>query len=291
MKSLTLTVFVTCFNRESSILRALNSLSAQTDMNFNIIIVDDASTDNSVNIIEKFIQSNPSLRVQLYKQRQNLGQNSAINKAFYESDSELIAFLDSDDIWKENFVEEMKNPFQLSHIGFAYCRLVNGPKWELEGEDIFRAVLKQGFLSSLGTLVARRSALESIIPLPERFFVNDMCQDDHISFELSRRYSCKLVPMELYQIIGTENSITRDRYYLALGWFQLFTFYKKDILSIDDKDAIQMYYTKCLTLSLRAKSPNLFRQIFSDAQKTVGLIRAILYVNISILKITQRAFV
>ena len=280
---------VTCFNREDTILRALESLRSQSDRSFDIIVVDDASTDNSVEKIQSFINENTSLILRLYKQQSNLGQNAAINKAIRESESDLIAFLDSDDAWAEKFVEEMKVPFREADIGFAYCRCLHGPKWKLEGSNIFEAVLKQGYLSALGTLVVRRNAMISISPLPERLFINDMCQDDQISLELSRRYSCRLVPLELYKVIGTNKSVTKNKFNLALGWFQFFIYYKSDILHLNDQNTFVMYYKKCFTLAVKAKSFKLVKLILSDSLKVLGLFASIRYTTASLIKILIRA--
>ena len=289
MKTLSLSVIVTCFNRDNTILRALESLRAQSDPNFDTVVVDDASTDNSVDIIESFIHENPSLRIRLYKQRSNLGQNAAINRAVSKIDSHLIAFLDSDDVWAEKFVEEMRAPFREPTIGFAYCRVLNGPKWNLEGENIFEAVLKQGYLSTLGALVVRRNSMISISPLPERLFINDMCQDDQISFELSRRYACRLVPLELLEMIGTNNSMTRNKFNLALGWFQFFNFYKSDIQRLKDHSTFVMYYQKCFVLAAQPRSLKLVSLILADSLKVLGLTTSVRYTSASLLKILFRA--
>ncbi len=266
---------VTCFNRADTIERALNSIARQTFQDFEIIVVDDGSTDNSVMIIKDFVKSNLELNIRIYEHAINRGQNASINTAISNSNSELVAFLDSDDEWKPNFLKEMKKPFEDSNIGFAYCRLVGGPEWHLEGDLIFPEVLSQGFLSALGTLVVKSEAVYCISPLPERIFVNDMCQDDYICFELSKFFSCAHVPLNLYRIIGSSTSITRNVKDLALGWYQFYKHYENDIIKFTNKSVAEKYLFKCLNLALRSLSWKLLTRIMQDIICTLGYSKAI----------------
>ena len=73
---------VTSYNYEKYILQTLESIKNQSYSNFEIIVVDDCSNDNSCKIIENFIADNQDLRITLIKQEINQGQLSAMQRGF-----------------------------------------------------------------------------------------------------------------------------------------------------------------------------------------------------------------
>lgn len=86
-------VLIPCYNAGRWIAETLESVLAQTWPNFEVIVVDDGSSDNSVSVIEEF----GSERIKLVKQ-QNAGAASARNRAFNESRGDFIQYLDADDL-------------------------------------------------------------------------------------------------------------------------------------------------------------------------------------------------
>ena len=267
----TVAVIVTCFNREDTLLRALDSVVSQTYKNISLIVVDDASTDKSKDVIEEFKNKHNKMDINIVSNSSNKGQNASINLASRYLFSDLVCFLDSDDMYEPDFVNQLVKPFKNAEIDFAYCRLKNGPKWHLQGKNIYGLVLEQGYLSSLGTLMIRSKIFKSIIPLPERLFVNDMCQDDFICFKLSQRYSFAHVPMELYKIIGTTNSLTKKDKVNALGWLQLYTFFKNDILEFAGQDALKKHYKKTLFMAFQSFSFELIMKNLIEIKKTFSI--------------------
>jgi len=93
---LKISVITPVYNRSSTIARALDSLLAQTYRNFEVLLVDDGSSDNSTQIIEPYLQDN---RFRLICLPQNSGVNKArnIGLANISDDSAWVTFLDSDD--------------------------------------------------------------------------------------------------------------------------------------------------------------------------------------------------
>lgn len=89
-----ISVIVPVFNTEKYLSECLESVLAQTDMNFELIVVNDGSTDSSVDIVESFIKKDD--RVKLFSQK-NKGLSSARNLGIKEALGEYIYFLDSDD--------------------------------------------------------------------------------------------------------------------------------------------------------------------------------------------------
>ena len=85
------------YNSEKFIEQTLQSIIKQTYKNWELLIVDDCSTDNSVKIIKKYVANDK--RIQFYKLKENSGAAVARNKAIEKAAGTFIAFLDSDDLW------------------------------------------------------------------------------------------------------------------------------------------------------------------------------------------------
>ncbi|TJY34755.1 glycosyltransferase family 2 protein [Pontimicrobium aquaticum] len=97
-------IIMPSYNSEPYIAASITSVINQTYQDWELIIVDDASTDNSYNIISEF--SKKDNRIKLIKQTQNLGAGAARNTAIKAAKGNYIAFLDSDDIWKPHKLEK-----------------------------------------------------------------------------------------------------------------------------------------------------------------------------------------
>lgn len=96
-------VVITVFNKEKYIADTLKSVLAQTFTDFEIIILNDGSTDNSEAEILKF--KDPRIR---YFSQKNEGAAAARNAAIKKANSEYIALLDADDYWYPFYLEEQK---------------------------------------------------------------------------------------------------------------------------------------------------------------------------------------
>ena len=102
-------VVIPLYNKQNSIIATLQSVLAQTYKNFEIVVVDDGSTDNSAQVVEEFFEKHPSLqggdRGRLVK-KPNGGVCSARNRGIQEAKYDYIALLDGDDLWDEHYLEE-----------------------------------------------------------------------------------------------------------------------------------------------------------------------------------------
>jgi glycosyltransferase involved in cell wall biosynthesis len=96
-------VVIPLYNKESYIIETLQSVMKQTYTNLECIIVDDGSTDKSVEIANDFVSEN-KLPWSLISQK-NSGQTKARNHGIQQARGEYIAFLDSDDLWPPNKIE------------------------------------------------------------------------------------------------------------------------------------------------------------------------------------------
>ena len=102
-----ISVVIPLYNKEKQIACTLQSVFEQTFQNFEIVIVDDGSTDNSVEEVEKF----DDFRIRLIHQT-NAGVSAARNRGIEEASGELIAFLDADDVWMPEYLATQYGLYQ-----------------------------------------------------------------------------------------------------------------------------------------------------------------------------------
>lgn len=102
-----ISVVIPLYNKEGQIAHTLQSVFTQTFQNFEIVVVDDGSTDNSVEEVEKFDDS----RIRLIHQT-NAGVSAARNRGIEEARGELIAFLDADDVWMPEYLATQYGLYQ-----------------------------------------------------------------------------------------------------------------------------------------------------------------------------------
>ena len=105
-----ITIGILCFNAEHTIERAIQSALKQKNCEFEIIIVDDASTDQSISRIHKFL-ANPKIR--LIKHNYNEGQGAARNSVINAARGIFVIFFDDDDYSKPNRIKVQKETIQI----------------------------------------------------------------------------------------------------------------------------------------------------------------------------------
>lgn len=112
-----ISIITTSYNYSEFIAETIKSIQAQTYSDWELIVVDDASCDNSVEIIKSFCDDK---RIKLICHDKNKGLTQAVKTGLKYAKGEWIAFLESDDLWNENTLDErinaIKNHPQVSII-------------------------------------------------------------------------------------------------------------------------------------------------------------------------------
>lgn len=96
-----ISVVIPLYNKEKSIARTIRSVQNQTEQRFELIIVNDGSTDNSASVVQSLLDSGRIIN------QENAGESAARNRGVLEAKTDLIAFLDADDEWKPGFLSHI----------------------------------------------------------------------------------------------------------------------------------------------------------------------------------------
>lgn len=201
-------VILNNYNYASYIGEAVMSVLNQTYKNFELIIVDDGSTDNSRDIIDGFANQHPNLITKVYKS--NGGQGSAFNAGYNVSKGEIIAFLDSDDYWFEDklerIVREHENSDIVEHslvINNKYCRYLENKENAQFKMKEYNIYSRFGETSSLSFT---RLLLEKVFPIPEESL--RICTETYVVY-LGLYYSNKITTIKdalgFYRVHGKNN--------------------------------------------------------------------------------------
>ncbi|NMD70863.1 glycosyltransferase family 2 protein [Bacillus sp. DNRA2] len=114
-----LSIIIPVYNAEKTIGRAILSVIEQTEVDFELLLVNDGSTDNSLAVMTQFAEMNP--RIKLFS-RPNEGVSGARNFGIEQAKGKFISFLDADDYYAENglgsFMKELDDHTQLVIYGY-----------------------------------------------------------------------------------------------------------------------------------------------------------------------------
>lgn len=110
-------VVVPSFNYAHFLPETLDSVLAQTFKSFELIVVDDGSTDNTKEVMKPYL-NDPRVR---YVYQENRGPSAARNTGIRESRGQLIAFVDPDDLWYPTKLQKQLALMESGEIGLCYC--------------------------------------------------------------------------------------------------------------------------------------------------------------------------
>ena len=105
-----ISVYLTTFNRSSLLIRAIDSVLSQTYQNWELIIVDDCSTDNTEEVVNQYIKKHKHIKY--IKNETNIGACASRNKAINMAQGKFITGLDDDDYFLPNRLESFNNGWE-----------------------------------------------------------------------------------------------------------------------------------------------------------------------------------
>ncbi|OKH27679.1 glycosyltransferase family 2 protein [Chroogloeocystis siderophila] len=160
-------VIIPVYAVEQYIADALQSVLSQSYQNFEIILVDDGTPDNSIKICKQF--TDPRIKI---IQQKNRGASAARNNGIRHAQGEYIAFLDADDTWVSEKLEKHINHLEKSPnvgVSFSYCSFIDeaGKPLGLYNATEYKVITPEAILcrnpiANPSCLVTRREVLEEI---------------------------------------------------------------------------------------------------------------------------------
>ena len=159
-------VVIPMYNAQRFIENTLNSVLRQTEKRFEIICVDDFSTDKTVEIVER-IQKTDS-RIKLLKNSDNMKVSFTRNRGVLKAQSEWIALLDSDDMWEDTFLEKVlaKRDEMNASMVVTSEKLMDDNQTVLgefivKDEITYKDLLKQNSVSCSAVMVKKQLLVEN----------------------------------------------------------------------------------------------------------------------------------
>lgn len=244
---------ITTYNRDVVILeRALKSVLNQSYKNVETIIINDSPENIELanrieDMVNKYISK--SFNLKYYKLDKNSGACKARNIGLEMSKGEYIGFLDDDDEWKNNKVEELIKVFdQYPDAGLVYCNaiIVNDDdktsmlrfKKDQPSGKIFEILLSKNTIGSCSFPVFKRQVIENV-----HGFREDMpaLQDLELYLRISRQENCYYCPepLVIYHVYNGER-ITRNKNKRIEAFEKINIEFRNDI--IKDKKIMNKFY-------------------------------------------------
>ena len=183
-------VIIPVFNRSSVLTRAINSVLHQSFKNFELIVIDDGSTDDTEMVLSSFIESGA---IKYFKQ-ENFGVSAARNLGASKARGEWLAFLDSDDEWHPDKLQIQIDFLTInSHLQIAYGEelwIRNGVRVNKKiihqkfGGWIFEKCIQQCFIAP-SSVILKASLFSEMGGFDESFQV---CEDYDLWLKISSLY-------------------------------------------------------------------------------------------------------
>ena len=203
-------VVMSAYNTEKTIAESIESILNQSYQNFEFLIIDDCSTDKTLEIIESYKKKND--KVKLFKNKTNLGLTKSLNILIEKSSGQYIARQDADDISLHHRVQEQMKLLKRDNLDFCTTRaIIKDSKKLRPGVSSFlpkKVALKFKNPFIHGTLLVKKTVINKIGNYDENFYY---AQDYKLFFDLLEyNYNFKVISKPHY-ILNVKNNISENK--------------------------------------------------------------------------------
>ena len=224
-------VIVPTYNRSGLLKNAINSILNQTYQNFEIIIIDDCSTDNTLEIVKQMKDK----RIKYFKNEVSLKATGSRNKGIENSSGDFIAFLDDDDEWYPQKLEIQLEKFKDSEVGLVYGAIdlyfealdFKYPTTPSKKGRLFKELLIKNIIGATPSVILRKEALRN-----DKFDINFSAREEYdLWIQISKKWKIDYVETSFVKSYYRNNidriSTNLDNYVQGIN--QLNKKYEKDI--------------------------------------------------------------
>jgi len=213
MPSETISVVIPAYNSSATIVESLDSIAGQTFPVHEIIIVDDLSADNTIDVVKSWRNDHGEVKLVLIEQLQNSGPAGARNRGINAATGDWIAFLDSDDAWLSSKLSTQLNALSSASDVVLVCGCTI-PLGEDRGEEsggVERELVLADFVAhnpiATSTVIAKREVLVALGGFDEQF-----CgpEDYDLWLRLVSEYKCLRLAIPLSRYRNTVGSLSMD---------------------------------------------------------------------------------
>ncbi len=167
---------------ENYIIRCLESVKNQTYKNLEIILVNDCTPDNSVEIIEKYMTDNPLLNITLFHLETNLGLSVVRNTAITHSSGKYIYMLDSDDYITDDCIEKLVENSEKYNCEITVSDSVCEYENTGERKQMFKITAKEPYIKGNDNIF--KAFIEGQYPIigPNKLYLKSFIEEHHLAF-------------------------------------------------------------------------------------------------------------
>jgi len=197
-------VIIPAYNASQFIAEALDSVFAQTFDDFEVIVIDDGSTDDTREIVQKYQKK---LK---YVYQENAGPSSARNSGIRMAEGNYIAFLDSDDLWLPDKLEKQVAVFKANpKLGMVitenilfdergiFCTKVGKKEYLMNGDLVANIFLRSGVVTP--TIMVRRDVFDEVGYFEEYLRI---AEDDNMWIRIAAEFDVDLLDESLTKVRG-----------------------------------------------------------------------------------------
>ncbi|WP_424684906.1 glycosyltransferase family 2 protein [Enterococcus sp.] len=204
-----ISIIVPFFNAESYIKHCLDALITQTDNHFEIILIDDGSTDKTAEIItNNYLNLYSTI---IYEYQENAGVSSARNRGIELATSEYIIFVDADDVLEPDFIERFKYSAKINNDLVCCSYFIDYPR---EHKSIIKKFDPKILENDISQIIFEMDKLGMLNVVWNKMFRKSIIKDNEISFDSSLKSGEDLVFVLNYcQYIQSINIISKPLYH------------------------------------------------------------------------------
>ena len=210
MKKPKVSVIVNCLNGSAFIKKCLKSILNQSYSNYEIILFDNNSKDNSIKLARNF----KSKKIKIFKSKRKLKLYDARNKAIAKSNGKYLAFLDVDDAWHPKKIEKQvqKINFEKSDICYTNYWLINGRKKifsknKLPSKNMTYEIL-DNYPICISTVLLKKKIFLKMKKFDKKY---EIIGDFDFIYKASKKYKFSVLQEPLINYLLHEKSTTNRR--------------------------------------------------------------------------------